>query len=60
MARTQPGTSNFEAGLEDRNVALKPSNELDRCKAKIESLDVEGYLNEPVNEKKRSRAALET
>jgi len=52
MARTQPGTSNFEAGLEDRNVALKPSNELDKCKAKIESLDVEGFMNEPVNEEK--------
>ena len=52
MARTQPGTSNFAAGLEDRNVALKPSNDLDECKAKIESLDVERFMNEPVNEEK--------
>ena len=50
MARTQPGTSKFEAGLEDRNVGLKPSNDLDKCKAKIESLDVEGFMDEPVNE----------
>ena len=52
MARTQPGTSNFEAGLEDRNVALQPSNDLDECKANIELLDVEGFKNEPVNEEK--------
>lgn len=50
MARIQPGTSNFEAGLEDRNVALKPSNDLDQCKAKIESLDVKDSIVELVNE----------
>ncbi|KAL9130299.1 MAG: hypothetical protein Q9217_001474 [Psora testacea] len=52
MARTQPGTSRFGAGLEDRNVALIPSNDLDKCKAKIESLNVEDFMNEPVNEEK--------
>ena len=52
MARTQPGTSNFEAGLDDRNVALKPSDGLDKCKARIESLDVEDFMNEPVDEEK--------
>ena len=52
MARTQPGTSNFEAGLEDRNVALEPSNNLDKCKAEIESLDIEDFINEQIDEEK--------
>ena len=52
VARTQSGTSNFEAGLGDRNVALKPSNDLDKCKAKIKSLDVEGFMSERVSEEK--------
>ena len=50
MARTQPGTWKFGVGLDDRNVALKPSKDLDKCKADIESLDIQGFMNEPVNE----------
>ena len=50
MARIQPGTSKFEAGLEERNVALKPNDTLDQYEAKIESLDVKQFMNETANE----------
>lgn len=47
MARIQPGTLKFGEGLQDRNVALKPSNNLDKCKAEVESLQVQDFMNEP-------------
>ena len=52
MVRIQPGTSTFGAGLADRNVSLIPSDGVDKYKAKVESLSVEDFVNEPINEEK--------
>ena len=50
MVRTQPGTPKFGPGLKDRNVALISNNNPDKCKADIESLDIQDFINERVNE----------